>query len=143
MRERALQLLGLMRRAGAIAIGETHTGTAVKGGRAKLLLVAADASDNARKRAAGFAAGRRVLTVPLPFTKEELSAHLGVYGCSMAAVLDAGFAGAFMQLLAQQWPETYGETAREAQRRSERTRQRQQAAAQERNKRIGKRRSSV
>lgn len=143
MRERALQLLGLMRRAGAIAVGEDNTGAAVRGGRAKLLLIAADASENARKRAAGFAGGQKVLTVLLPFGKEELSAHLGVYGCSMAAVLDAGFAGAFMGLLAQEWPEEYEETAREVRERCERVQKRRRSAAQERKKRIGKRRSSV
>ena len=42
MREKALKLLGLMRRANAIQIGEDKTGAAVKAGKAKLLLLAAD-----------------------------------------------------------------------------------------------------
>ena len=48
MREKTLNLLGLMRKANAIAVGETNTGGAVRAGKAKLLLLAADASDNAR-----------------------------------------------------------------------------------------------
>lgn len=128
MREKILRLLGLMRRASAIAIGESQTGDAVRGGKARLLLIASDASDNARKRAAGFAAGRSVLTVPLPFTKEELADSLGTGACSMAAVTDMGFADALMQLMAEQWPEDYGEAAEEiARRRARMDRRKRQA----------------
>ena len=62
MSDKILNMLGLMRRANAIQIGETNTGAAVRGGKAKLLLLAADASDNARSRAEGFTRGRSVLT---------------------------------------------------------------------------------
>ena len=44
MSDKILNMLGLMRRANAIQIGETNTGAAVRGGKAKLLLLAADAS---------------------------------------------------------------------------------------------------
>ena len=46
MREKTLKLLGLMRRANAIAIGEDNTGAAVQSGRTRLLLLAADACDD-------------------------------------------------------------------------------------------------
>ena len=138
MREKALNLLGLMRRANAIAIGETNTGTAVRSGKAKLLLVAMDASENARHRAEGFAAGRGVTLVWLPFKKEEISAHVGVSGCSMAAVTDIGFANAFVKSLAQLVPEDYGELAQSMQARCDKV----QAAGRS-NKRIGKRRKCV
>ena len=127
MREKTLKLLGLMRRANAIALGEEKTGAAMREGKAKLLLLAEDASDNARKRAAGFAAGRSVMTVPLPFTKDELADSLGTGACSMAAVTDMGFADALMQALAGLWPEDYGETAGEiARRRARMDRRRRQ-----------------
>lgn len=119
MKEKALGLLGLMRRANAIALGEENTGAAVKAGKASLLLLARDASENARLRAEHFARGRRVLQVPLPFTKEELAASTGVAGGSMAAVTDLGFAKALMELLAAQWPEEYGELSAETARRWE------------------------
>ena len=51
MREKALKLLGLMRRANAIQPGEDRAGEAVQAGKAKLLLLASDAADNARRRA--------------------------------------------------------------------------------------------
>lgn len=144
MRERALNLLGLMRRANAAAIGETNTGSAARAGKARLLLLAADASENAVHRAEGFAAAHGAPLVRLPFTKDEISAHVGVGGCSMAAVTDTGFASAFLKLLAGMEPETYGEAAGRMEALAERARRRREKAETgKRNKRIGKRRNSI
>ena len=144
MREKTLNLLGLMRKANAIAVGETNTGGAVRAGKAKLLLLAADASDNARSRARGFTHGRDIVTVTLPFTKDEIAAHVGVSGCAMAAITDIGFANAFLKSLAAAVPDGYDESAAEIQRRFEKAdRRKKEAAAHEKNKRIGKRRNNV
>lgn len=144
MREKTLNLLGLMRKANAIAVGETNTGGAVRAGKAKLLLLASDASDNARSRARGFTHGRDVVTVTLPFTKDEIAAHVGVSGCAMAAITDIGFANAFMKSLAAAVPEGYDESTAEIQRRFEKAdRRKKEAAVHEKNKRIGKRRNNV
>ena len=144
MREKTLNLLGLMRKANAIAVGETNTGGAVRAGKAKLLLLAADASDNDRSRARGFTHGRDIVTVTLPFTKDEIAAHVGVSGCAMAAITDIGFANAFMKSLAAAVPEGYDESTAEIQRRFEKAdRRKKEAAAHEKNKRIGKRRNNV
>ena len=144
MREKTLNLLGLMRKANAIAVGETNTGGAVRAGKAKLLLLASDASDNARSRARGFTHGRDIVTVTLPFTKDEIAAHVGVSGCAMAAITDIGFANAFMKSLAAAVPDGYDESAAEIQRRFEKAdRRKKEAAAHEKNKRIGKRRNNV
>ena len=144
MREKALNLLGLMRRANAIQVGETNTGAAVRAGKAKLLLLACDASDNAKSRAAGFVHGRSTICVTLPFTKEEISTHVGVNGCSMAAVTDIGFANALMKLLTELSPGEYEEAAeRVEQRFSKAERRKKEAKAHERNKRTGKRRTNI
>ena len=144
MRKKALNLLGLMRRANAIQIGETNTGAAVRAGKAKLLLLACDASDNAKSRAAGFVHGRSTICVTLPFTKEEISTHVGVNGCSMAAVTDIGFANALMKTLAAISPEEYSPLAEETERRLVRAQRRAgEAKAHERNKRTGKRRTNI
>ena len=105
--------MGIMRKAGRIEIGETNTGAAVRAGKAKLVLVAADASENARKRAKGYLAGHRTLLVPLPYTKDDLSDLLGKGGCSMAAVTDIGLAEAFVSALSEADPVQYGELAQE------------------------------
>lgn len=144
MSERLLNMLGLMRKAGAIDIGETNTGGACRGGKAKLLLLASDASPNAQSRAAGFTRGRNVCTATLPFTKEEISAHVGVNGCSMAAITDIGFANAFAAALSQEYHGKYDELASAVgQRFSKAERRKKEAAAHERNKRNGKRRTNV
>ena len=144
MREKALNLLGLMRRANAIQIGETNTGAAVRAGKAKLLLLACDASDNAKSRAAGFVHGRSTIRVTLPCTKEEISSHVGVSGCSMAAVTDIGFANALMKLLAELSPGEYEEAAAQVEQRfSKAERRKKEAKAHERNKRTGKRRTNI
>ena len=61
--DRALNYLGLMRAAGRIEIGEENTHAAVRHGSARAVLLAADASENARRRAEGFLIGRRALLV--------------------------------------------------------------------------------
>lgn len=144
MSERLLNMLGLMRRANAVDIGETNTGGTCRAGKAKLLVLAADASDNARSRAEGFVRGRNVVTVCLPFTKEEISGHVGLRGCSMAAITDIGFANAFIKALSLEYPGRYDEAAAEVEQRfSKAERRKKKAAAHERNKRIGKRRTNV
>ena len=144
MREKTLNLLGLMRRANALQVGETTAGAAARAGKAKLLLLASDASDNARGRAEGFLFGRNTIGLTLPFTKAEISAHVGVSGCSMAAVTDIGFANALMKLLVELSPGEYEEAAAQVEQRcSKAERRKKEAKAHERNKRTGKRRTNI
>lgn len=143
MKEKILKFLGLMRRANALQVGENNAGEAVRGGKAKLLLLASDASENAKKRAESFVGGRSCLLLELPFTKEELSSALGLGGCSMAAVTELGFANALIKRLQELSPETYAETAAEVSRRFSRAERRKSETAKERSKRNGKRRTNV
>ena len=89
-----LRFLGLMRRAGKLSVGEEGTGQAARAGKAKLILLAADASENARDRAAGFARRAQVPLVCLRAEKAQLADALHVAGGAMAAVCDEGFAHA-------------------------------------------------
>ncbi len=143
MREKALSLLGLMRRARAIEPGEMNTGGVVRTGKARLLLLADDASENARKRAETFAYGRRVITLPLPFTKAELAECLGTGECAMAAVTDLGFAAGLTELLEQMDPERYGPVAEEVRRRRDKAERRKKETAEQRSRqRTSKRRTN-
>ena len=99
--------------AGRIALGEHDAGAAARAGRACLLLLAQDASDNARKRAEGFAHAAQAPLLRLPYTKQALSDRLGKTGCAIAAVTDPGLAKAFVSALAQANPEQYSNTAAE------------------------------
>ncbi len=144
MSERLLNMLGLMRRANAVAIGETNAGAACRAGKAKMLVLAQDASDNALSRAKGFVHGRNVVMTRLPFAKADISAHVGVNGCSMAAITDIGFANAFAKGLVQEYGAEYAPAAAElAERFDKAERRKSEAAAHERNKRNGKRRTDV
>ena len=143
MRETTLKFLGLMRRASALQAGENNAGEAVRGGKAKLLLLASDASDNARRRAESFVGGRSCLLLPLSFTKEELGAALGMGDCSMAAVTDLGFANALIKRLDALEPGAYAEAAEEVARRFSKAERRKGEKAREKDKWNGKRRTNV
>ena len=92
--DKATNYLGIMRKANAVAIGETDAGAAVKGGKAFVLCLAADASENAGKRAETF--------MQQAFSKP---------GCSMFAITDLGLASAFAGALAMQDSEPYQEVS--------------------------------
>lgn len=143
MREKALNLLGLMRRANTLSIGEEDTGSAVREHAAKLVLLASDASPNAKKRAAGYMYGSKAPLITAPFAKEEISLHVGKSGCSMAAVCDIGFANAFMKLLCEISPAEYDEAAQTIQRRAIESKKRKNDSIRLKNKRIGKRRTNA
>ena len=107
----ALRFLGLARKAGALVTGEENARLAVRSGRARLLVVSADASDNARKRAEDFVKGTNVPLAVLPLTKEDVSSATGRPGCSMAVFTDKGLAAAFLKALAAEYGEDYSPLA--------------------------------
>ena len=144
MKEKALNLLGLMRKANAAMIGETDTGAAARAQTAKLVVLASDASDNAQSRAKGFVYERNIPLITLPFTKMEISEHVGKSGCSMAAICDLGFADAFMKLLKELDEESDADTAQAISEKLNSQKQRQREAKEhEKNKRTGKRRNNA
>ena len=97
MQTELLRFLGLMRRAGKLSVGEEGAGQAARAGKAKLILLAADASENARNRAEGFSRRSGAPLVRLHADKAALASALGVAGGAMAAVCDAGFARALLE----------------------------------------------
>ena len=92
-----LKTLGLMRRAGKLSAGEDGVRQAVRKRTVRLVLVAADASENAVKRAAGFAETAQVPLIRLDADKESLCRALGVNGGAMFAVCDEGFRKLFLE----------------------------------------------
>ena len=144
MADKALGLLGLMRRARAVEAGTDNACDAVHAGKAKLVILSSDSAENARRKAENAANGRRVLLLPVHYTRQELAAALGLGDCSMAAVTDLGFAGAFVKALAIEKPDRYGEAAQELQRRNDKAvRRRKEKAERADSKRNGKRRTEV
>lgn len=98
--DKVLSLLGLSARAGKIASGEFAAETAVKSGKAALVIVAEDASDNTRKL---FHDKCSFYEVPVfdYGTKETLGHAIGKELRASVAVLDAGLANAIISHLEQ------------------------------------------
>ena len=105
--DKAANYLGIMRKANAVCIGETDAGAAVKSGKAFALCLAADASENARKRAETFVYSRSTPLLQIPYSKEVLQQAFSKPGCSMFAITDLGLASAFAGALAMRDPEQY------------------------------------
>ena len=142
--DKLLRYFSIARKAGLLELGEEDTGAAVRGGKAKVVFLAADASDNALHRAQGFVHGRDVPLLRIDRKKEEISAVTGKGGCSMAAVTDIGLADSMAAVLAQEDPERYAEAAAQlAARHAKADRRRAEARAHEKNKKIGKRRTVI
>ena len=96
--DKAANYLGLMRKAGRIALGEYDAGAAARAGQACLLLLAQDASDNARKRAEGFACTAQAPLLRLPYTKQALSDRLRSGACEgLRVCAGTGRSGAVQQ----------------------------------------------
>ncbi len=94
MNEQVLGFLGLMRRAGALAIGAEGVYDAARENKARMILVASDGAANTRSAMENAAAQReeRIPLIVSGCTKRQLGAALGVRECVAAAVLDTGFA---------------------------------------------------
>lgn len=118
--------MGLMRKAGKLEPGEDRTGDAIKEGRARVVLLSSDISDNARGRVERQLQGRRALLVQLPYTRDDIESITGV-SCGAAAVTDFGFAEAFLSALAADDPVKYGDVSVEMKRRADKAAKRKAA----------------
>ncbi len=108
---KALNYLGIARMSGNIELGEENAKALVKAGKARLLLLAGDASDGVKKRAEGYVYGFRTPLVVLPFTKAELGGAVGRAQCAVAAVRDLGLAGSLAEALAAEYGGEYAPVA--------------------------------
>lgn len=102
---RTLGLLSISRKGGNLTVGEEQVGAVARAGRARLLLVASDASEHTVRRARSFVAGTAQPMLIVSFTKDELGQALGVSSCAIAAITDVRLAQAFVKTLGE--PEKY------------------------------------
>lgn len=94
--DKALGYLSLSAKAGKLVCGADNCIDALKRGKARLIVLACDASPNARKRADGMLFGRKTPLVKSGYTKYDLATAAGANGpVAMAAVCDEGLANAF------------------------------------------------
>ena len=91
-----LSLIGMAKKAGKVVSGEFSTEKAIKEKKAKLVIVANDASDNTRK---WFTNKTDFYKIPLRFysDKENLGHWIGCEIRTSVAILDEGFANAIIK----------------------------------------------
>ena len=94
--DKALNYLALARKAGRIELGEEPVGGAARAQKARLVVVASDASDHTWRRAKSFVAGTNQQCVKVPFTKDELGMAVGRTSLAIAALTDPAMALAFL-----------------------------------------------
>ena len=95
-RQKILNLIGLATKAGKTASGEFSTEKAVKTGKARLVLVSEEASENTKKM---FSDMCTYYKVPICYfgTKDELGHAMGKEMRASLAVTDTGLAGAIQK----------------------------------------------
>lgn len=95
-----LGLIGLAKRAGRISEGAEFSEDAVRHGRSKLVIIAADTSENGKKAIRDCCEHYKVKYV-LYATKTELGKAVGSELRSVISVNDDGFAAAILKKLAE------------------------------------------
>lgn len=98
--DRALSMLGIAMKAGKVASGEYQTEHAIKSGKAKLVIIAEDASDNTKKMFESMCAHYGVRQICYG-SKESLGHNIGKEFRASLAVTDRGLAQAILQKMAQ------------------------------------------
>lgn len=96
--QKALGTLGLAMKSGNVASGEFLTEEAIRSGRAKLVIVAGDASNNTKKN---FRDSCKYYKVPLAIVEDKitLGKAIGKEFRASLAVLDQGFASSISKNL--------------------------------------------
>lgn len=129
MQTELLSTLGLCKRAGMLAVGEEPVEAVARARDARVILLAADASENTVRRAAHFAEAGQCLWLRLPFSKAELGQAVGRTSCAVTAVTDIGFAAAMVRRLAQEDPDTYKDAAERLELKARRAAERKEELA--------------
>lgn len=119
---KALQMISIARKGRKIEMGEEPVNAATRAAKARLVIVANDASDHALRRVKSFVAGTKQPYLTVPFDKDTLGGAMGTSSCAMAAFTDVRLALAFVKALDED--EKNAALLAELERRSERVAQR-------------------
>ena len=133
-----LSFLGLVRKAGKLAIGEEPVGASCRARHCRVLFLAQDAAAPTARRAKHFSEVGQCLLIQLPFDKDALGRALGRSSCAMLAVEDIGFADALVRRLAADDPQ-YADASERLQIKAQRAAERRREQLQhEKNLRLGR-----
>ena len=134
---KALNYLALAKKARLVELGEEPVGAVTRLLKARLVIVASDASDHTWRRAKSFVAGTEQQVLRTPFTKEELGFVVGRTSLAIAAFTDAALALAFVKALPDQ--EKVKDVVAALDEKARKLKQRQnEAKAHQRNVRTGR-----
>lgn len=135
--DKALNYLALARKAGRIELGEEPVGACARARKARLVVVASDATDHTWRRAKSFVAGTSQECISIPYSKDEMGLAVGRQSLAIAAFTDPAMALAFVKALPN--PEKYAEATQSLDKRAQRIRQhRAEEKAHQRNRKLGK-----
>lgn len=135
--DKARNYLSLARKAGRIELGEEPAGAAARAQKARLLIVAQDATDHTWRRAKSFAAGQDLPCIRVVYSKDELGQAIGRQSLAVAAITDPALALAFVNALGA--PEQYRQALDSLNKRTKRVQSRQaEAKAHEKNVKTGR-----
>lgn len=135
--DRALNYVGLARKAGLVELGEEPVGAVARARKARLVIVAQDATDHTWRRAKSFVSGSEQICLKIPYSKEQLGQATGRSELALAAFTDPALALAFVKALSQ--PDRYRSELESLEKLSARIRQRKKEADTHRkNKAMGR-----
>lgn len=100
MKHKALSLLGMAMRAGKLVTGDETVLKNVKQGKARLVILAGDASDNTKKKYRDKCSTYNVKLVEM-FDRVSLGEAIGKSERVLIAVTDAGFSASIARSLTQ------------------------------------------
>lgn len=99
MKKNTSGVIGLAKRAGAVTVGAESTLEAIRSGKAKLVLVAQDASDNTKKSIGDKCAFYSVCSEEIDATVTELGSTVGKRPVATVAFTDTNFVKAYRKSL--------------------------------------------
>ena len=137
MDNRALNYLALGKKGRLVELGEEPVGAVARAIKARLVIVASDASDHTWRRAKSYVAGTEQQCIRMKYTKEELGFAVGRTSLAIAAITDVAMALALVNALGE--PEKHKAVIEVLGTKSAKAKKRQQEAkAHQRNVRMGK-----
>ena len=135
--DRALNYLSLARKAGLAELGEEPVGAVTRALKARLVIVASDASDHTWRRAKSFVAGTDQQCIRVSYTKDEIGFVVGRQSLAILALTDAAMAASFIKALPD--AAKFADVAAKLEEKAAKLKQRKdEAKAHQRNVRFGK-----
>ena len=107
MSDASLNMLGMAKKAGMLEAGEESVADAVRSGKARLILSAADASERSLRHAKTLSEERNITYMVLPYAKADIGAIVGRGEPGILAITQIGMAAGFAAKLDAAYPGKY------------------------------------